>query len=148
MKQMLVEEAAERLKAAGVRMTAQRKIILKHIFQSETHPTAEEIFADICKQHVDFQTLSVGTIYNNLKLLKKYGLIKEIYSHTGTARYDRNLDTHHHLCCMNCGKIVDIHFTITLPIKELHEVLGFSTEDLTIEIRGKCSECKSLPAES
>lgn len=142
MTDLMLEKASEKLKKAGVRMTAQRKVIMKYIYQNHNHPTAEEIFEEICRNHPDFASLSAGTIYNNLKILKKHGLIREIYSHNGIARYDSNVDIHHHLLCMYCGKIIDFYHPISLPIEELHQKNGFKVEDLNIEVRGKCRECE------
>lgn len=133
--------ATEKLREAGVRITAQRQAILEYLYQSNSHPTAEEIFKAICNQYSNFSSLSQATIYNNLKVLRKYNLVKEIYAQNGITRYDCNMDLHHHLLCNYCGKITDFYDTIFLPVNKLSHETGFGVVEPYVELRGVCQGC-------
>lgn len=141
MAELPLRRAAEKLREVGVRITAQRQAILEYLYQSNSHPTAEEIFKAISKQDSNFGSLSPATIYNNLKVLKKYNLVKEIYSQNGIARYDGNMDLHHHLLCNCCGKITDFYDTIFLPVTKLSHETGFGVVEPYVELRGVCGGC-------
>lgn len=144
-----MQKATEILQKAGVRMTPQRQVILENLYQRHHHPTVEELLRQIQENIPGFHSLSTATIYNNLKILKKYGLVKEIYTQTGTTRYDGNIDCHHHLHCTSCGKIIDSYYPLGLPISELQAAEGFSIHDVYVELRGLCPACKdgSRPSE-
>jgi len=142
----LMQKATEVLQQAGIRMTPQRRVILHNLYHNRNHPTVEELFRQICDNYPGFHSLSTTTIYNNMRILKKHGLVKEIYSHTGITRYDGNIDTHHHLVCKVCDKITDSYFPLPLPISQLQDAEGFSIDDVYIEIRGICPSCQESAA--
>jgi Fur family peroxide stress response transcriptional regulator len=143
MDDLQLERATGVLREAGVRMTPQRKVILEYLYQQKNHPTVEDIFREISVKYPEFHALSVTTIYNNLKILKKLGLLKEIYSHNGSTRFDCNTDNHHHLLCTNCGRITDYYFPIALPLDELQSEQDFAVRDIYVELRGFCRECRT-----
>lgn len=149
MAEMLLQKATEVLQEAGVRMTPQRRVILENLYQHKHHPTVDELFRHICNNYPGFDSLSTTTIYNNLKILKKHGLVKEIYSQSGTTRYDGNIDNHHHMVCKACGTIIDTYYPLQLPLAGLQEAEGFTIDDVYVEIRGFCQTCKdgSTPSE-
>ncbi|NGQ96585.1 transcriptional repressor [Brevibacillus sp. SYP-B805] len=141
----LLEQATVKLREAGVRMTPQRRVILEYLYQQRNHPTADDIHREIGAKYPEFRALSVTTIYNNLKTLKKYGLIKEIYTQAGIARYDSNIDHHHHLLCTVCGSIADYYYPLRFPVDELRIDSDFTVEDIYVELRGICRLCKTQP---
>lgn len=145
---LALEKATAILQEAGVRMTPQRRVILQQLYQQH-HPTVEELYRQICSSSPSYLSLSQTTIYNNLKILKQHGLVKEIYDQTaGIARYDSNLDTHHHLVCKHCDRIMDSSISFPLPLHDVEKREGFTTEDWYIELRGICQDCKQKPSVS
>ena len=52
-------------------MTPQRHAILSYLMNSMTHPTADEIYRALSPE---FPSMSVATIYNNLRLFVDAGL--------------------------------------------------------------------------
>ena len=63
-----VQHALEQLKTTGVRITPQRHAILTYLVESMGHPTADDIYRAL---EPNFPSMSVATVYNNLKCLLK-----------------------------------------------------------------------------
>ena len=62
-------------KEKGYKLTTQRLAICKFILGRNDHPTAEIIYQELRKE---YPTISLGTIYKTLHLLKELGLIQEL----------------------------------------------------------------------
>src|ERR687886_1591229 len=85
-----------RLREAELRLTPQRFAVLEYLGRAEGHPTADQIAAEINRR---FPRASRATIYNTLNALRDAGLVHEIYMDDAVARFDANLDRHHHFVC-------------------------------------------------
>ena len=70
-----LKHAVDQLKAKGVRMTPQRHAILTYLMETITHPTADEIYRALEPR---FPNMSVATVYNNLRVFKEAGLVREL----------------------------------------------------------------------
>ncbi len=134
-----VEQAMEKLKFTGVRMTPQRYAILAYLIDTTNHPTADDIYREIEKR---FPTMSVATVYNNLKVFIDSGLVKEMKFGDASSRYDADLSEHYHAICNSCGIIVDFEHP---PIEDVEEVAvqatGFIIHGHRLEVHGLCPQC-------
>lgn len=132
-------ESLEALKKTGVRITPQRKAVLNYLVESEVHPTADDIFQALSS---DFPNMSVATVYNNLKLFKQTGLVKELTYGDSSSRFDFNSVPHYHIICSECGKITDFQYP---ALEEVEHLAGLVTDyDVShhrLEIYGVCPEC-------
>lgn len=136
-----VEQALEKLKGTGVRMTPQRQAILSYLMNTKSHPTADEIYRAL---ESTFPSMSVATVYNNLKVFVESGLVRELTFGDASSRYDADLTDHYHAICGSCGKIVDFHHP---PIAEVEntaaEATGFIVNGHRVEVHGTCPECRA-----
>lgn len=137
-----VQQALEQLKLTGVRMTPQRHAILTYLMDSLTHPTADEIYKSLSP---NFPSMSVATIYNNLRLFVEAGLVRELTYGDDSSRFDADLTDHYHAICKSCGIIVDFDYP---PLTEVERVAsretGFVVEGHRMEIYGQCEKCKTI----
>lgn len=125
-----------------IKHSKQRDGIRALLQSKDTHPTAEELFAEMKR---DFPHLSLATVYRNLEQLAQRGEIMKIDVPGGPARYDGRMEQHFHLRCDRCGGIDDIFLDIdvgryldfrkTLPEYEIREV--------KIELSGLCKKCNA-----
>ena len=121
------------------RNTRQRRVILEELTKLSSHPTAAELH-EITRQRLP--KISLGTVYRNLDLLARNGLIRKLETGRGEARFDGDLDHHYHLRCVRCGRVDDAHDLstdfVTGEVKNLngYEVLGFQ-----LEFFGICPTC-------
>lgn len=135
-----IEEAVERLKESGVRITPQRFAVLEFLVDAKSHPTADEIYKAL---EGKFPNMSVATVYNNLRVFKEIGLVKELTYGDASSRFDYATTKHYHVICESCGKIVDFHYPSLDEVESLAEkVTGFSISHHRMEIYGICPECK------
>ncbi|MFW2691866.1 peroxide-responsive transcriptional repressor PerR, partial [Staphylococcus aureus] len=79
-----LEESIASLRQAGIRITPQRQAILRYLISSHTHPTADEIYQALSP---DFPNISVATIYNNLRVFKDIGIVKELTYGDSSSRF-------------------------------------------------------------
>ena len=85
---------------------------------------------------------SRATVYNNLHALAKAGLVREVVSDGGAARFDANLHPHHHFICENCGALEDIPW-FDLPASAGRAALGKrAVRNYQIVFRGACMRCR------
>lgn len=134
-----VNEAIEQLKMNGVRMTPQRHAILSYLMGSMSHPTADEIYKSLSP---NYPSMSVATIYNNLRLFVEAGLVRELTYGDDSSRFDADLSDHYHAICKSCGQIVDFEYPPLLEVERAaSDKTGFMVEGHRMEIYGVCSTC-------
>ncbi|WP_180235422.1 peroxide-responsive transcriptional repressor PerR [Bacillus cereus] len=134
-----LKEALEMLKNTGVRITPQRHAILEYLVESMTHPTADDIYKAL---EGKFPNMSVATVYNNLRVFKEVGLVKELTYGDASSRFDYVTSQHYHLICEKCGKIVDfLYGGLEQLEEEAAKTTGFVINSHRLEIYGVCPEC-------
>ena len=128
------------LRAAGYRITRQRKAILNYLVTTDAHPSAQKVFQEAKKDHPG---LSLATVYNTLETLARMGLIKILDFQAMDNRHETNLVPHINLICTSCGKIQDFEKGSTIHVGKVEEDFGFEVEDFRLEYSGLCSECRA-----
>jgi Fur family peroxide stress response transcriptional regulator len=139
-----LQHAVEHLKSEGVRMTPQRYAILEYLMHSKSHPTADEIYRALSPH---YPSLSVATVYNNLKLFIEAGLVRELTYGDDSSRFDADLSDHYHAICKRCGEIVDFEHPPMVEVeKEAAQRTGFRVYGHRLEVYGLCPACAALQA--
>ena len=128
----------EKYRRIGLKLTPQRLAILQYLEGNTDHPSAEMIYSVVKKK---YPMMSFATVYKTIEALKKSGHLLELTIDSERRRYDPETGQHHHLICIQCKKISDIHkdFSIEIPLesKESFDIIGNH-----IEFYGICPECK------
>jgi hypothetical protein len=60
---------------------------------------------------------------------------------TGSSRFDPNVDAHHHLVCVECGKVHDVYVDFTDVQIPPGADRGFLITSTEIVFRGRCALC-------
>jgi Fur family peroxide stress response transcriptional regulator len=131
-----IEQAFER---AGVRRTPQRFFVLERLLTKPDHATVEELWIALNKRHA---RASRATVYNTLHALVEAGLVREFTLDGKAARYDANLDRHHHFVCDSCGAVEDVDW-FDVPQVKGNESEKRSIRSYEVTLRGKCAKCHS-----
>jgi Fur family peroxide stress response transcriptional regulator len=128
----------QKYREAGLKVTPQRLAILQYLEGNKTHPSAEGIYKAVSKK---FPTMSLATVYNTLEALRKKGKVAELAVDPYKKRFDPDTRPHHHLICIRCKKIIDVHsrFRLSLPQTDTE---GFKIIGNHIEFYGLCPTCK------
>jgi Fur family ferric uptake transcriptional regulator len=128
-----------------LRMTPQRRAILEELRHFERHPTAREVYGQVRQR---LPRISLGTVYRNLELLSRRGMIRRFAVGSGERRYDGDMNDHYHLCCVRCGRIEDAPMA---PLAHLEEMLGdangYDVIGHRIEFSGVCPRCKAASSD-
>ena len=122
------------------RQSRQRERILQLLRETDTHPSADWLYA---RMKDEFPKLSLGTVYRNISILIGQGLVQKIHFGSTFDRFEANPIPHYHLICEKCGRIEDF----TLPIydeinQKADNQTDFKINRHRIEFYGLCSECK------
>jgi Fe2+ or Zn2+ uptake regulation protein len=129
------------LRKSGYKATGPRLSILA-LFKETKHPmSAQEILLALPRSaHVD-----QATVYRTLKTLKAKSLVKPIDLRHNHAHYElANLEEHHHLICLRCGRIEDVDRcgVETLQTTVLKNSKHFAQiKEHTLEFYGLCKTC-------
>lgn len=135
-----VQHALEQLKTTGVRITPQRHAILTYLVESMGHPTADDIYRAL---EPNFPSMSVATVYNNLKMFIEAGMVRELTYGDNSSRFDANVSDHHHVICQSCGKIEDFSYPSLEDVGvRAEKCTGFEVKGLRMELYGLCKSCK------
>jgi Fur family peroxide stress response transcriptional regulator len=124
----LIEAAFAR---TGVRRTPQRFFVLDHLLTKRDHATVEEL-CDAANIRA-----SRATVYNTLHVLVSAGLVREFTLDGKAARYDANLEPHHHFVCDTCGAVEDIEWFDVPEARKTRSVRSFE-----VILRGECKRCR------
>lgn len=138
--------AAGSLRTRGLRLTGPRRIVLEVVRGTEAHPTAESVHRMVRRR---LPRVSLGTVYRNLRLLVAEGLVHELPG--PHARFDGNLERHHHFTCTGCGRIVDVDGPLCDPSTRavsarVAALTGLTITHHRIEFFGRCPACRPTPA--
>lgn len=119
-----------------MRYSRQRELITEIIKGRKDHPTADMIYASA--RELD-STISLGTVYRNLKILADEKEIITLETEDKRLHYDGDTSRHSHFICSDCGKIIDFFEQIEPP-KEITES-GLTIISEKCVYYGKCNSC-------
>ena|SRR6202050_5644574 len=131
------------LAARGVRITAQRRLLVGIIQESRRHLDAATLLELAKKQDPDIDR---ATVYRTIALLKDRGLIDELdlmhiegEKHYYEAKTNRD---HCHMACFRCGAIMEYASSSFEKLKkEMAEKSGFQIRVVRLEVGGLCKQC-------
>jgi Fur family ferric uptake transcriptional regulator len=138
------EHLLERMKAKGLRLTGQRRILADLLETATEHLDAEEVFQ---RAQVVDRSIHRATVYRTLNTLKKLGLVDELdLMHVSGERHYyeiRPSTLHIHLVCTACKGVEEPSekFWEDLKRRVQHDN-GFRPEVVRIEMAGVCAACQ------
>src|SRR5215472_997155 len=134
------DEFAERCHASGLAVTPQRLSIIEALLDSTDHPRAEEIFAEVRRQHPH---ISLATVHRTLETLCRIGEARKVTALHDSARYDGNLAPHHHVICVRCRRIRDVEISgFGRLLEEAVGLEGFAPLGWSLEVQALCAACE------
>ena len=117
-----------------------RNAILSYLRATTEHPSAEMVLLGVKK---DCPDLSLATVYRNLALFKKQGIVASLGTVKGIERFDGNVEPHVHFICSECGKVLDLPEVETPAAlcRAVENGTGGQVEVCHLSFTGKCKDC-------
>ena len=133
----------ERMKARGVRLTGQRKILAELLETAEEHLDAESVYRAAKAKDT---TIHRATVYRTLNKLKRLGLVDELdLMHVSGERHYyevRPSTLHIHLVCTVCKRVDEPDEAFWDDLKRrVESENGFRPEVVRVEMAGVCAAC-------
>jgi len=129
-----------RCREKGLAVTPQRVAILNALLASGDHPSAEEIFT---KVRAEQPMISLATVHRTLETLCEAGESGKVTLLHDAARYDGNIDSHHHVVCIRCHRVCDLEAPQFDRLFKNGATLGeFELLGCSVEIRALCKRCR------
>ncbi|MFZ2330161.1 MAG: Fur family transcriptional regulator [Atribacterota bacterium] len=130
------------LKKNNLKFTKERREVLAAIAIQQNHFNAEDIYQQLKKQK---SNVSLATVYRTIPLLINSGLMTETTYGGERIIYEKiyNKPHHHHMVCINCGKIID--FTcpdVEVVQNDICQKNYFLSTEYRLEIKGYCQACR------
>lgn len=123
--------------AKGVKMTGQRRVILRVLSESTDHPDADMVFRRATK--ID-PRISIATVYRTVHMLEEADILDSHDFGGDRLRYERHPEQHHdHLIDVRTGKVVE--FT-NAQIEELQQRVA---QELGYRLVGHRLELYAVP---
>jgi Fur family transcriptional regulator, ferric uptake regulator len=135
----LIKSLSER----GIRLTRQRRVILKVMDEAEQHLDVDQILERA--QKID-SGVHLVTVYRTIELLKKHGLIDELdlLHLRGDRHYyeTHGPRDHIHVACLKCGKVREFESRLYEQLKsQIERDFKMKVTVSRTEVGGYCAEC-------
>lgn len=125
----------QRCAEAGLKMTGQRRTILKVLDEAVDHPSVEDVYE---RARAADSSISMATVYRTLNLLNELDLVIKHEFKENFARYDLNTDHHHHLIDIETGAVIEFQNAEIEKMKaEIARKLGYDLVECRLELYGK-----------
>lgn len=136
----LTERLVRGLRDRGVPLTPQRRAVIETLGKRSDHPTAESIYEAVRKRLPDISRM---TVYRTLDLLVEIGNVRKVGQFGSSVRYDPITARHHHLACIRCDALVDLHDPALdgLDLPAIRRT-GFKVTDYSVMFTGVCPACR------
>jgi Fur family transcriptional regulator, ferric uptake regulator len=130
---------ADVLRARGLRLTAQRQLVLEAV-QRLGHATPEQVHQAVCKTAAG---VNITTIYRALELLEGLGLVAHTHlSHGAPTYHVAGERSHLHLVCHRCGAVEEAPLELMRPLADrLRAERGFVLDIGHVAMFGTCARC-------
>jgi Fur family ferric uptake transcriptional regulator len=134
------EDAAARIRAAGLKVTAPRLAVLDAV-TGGGHLDADAVHSRVA---ASLPGTSLQSVYNVLAALADAGLLRRIEPAESPALYEsRTGDNHHHVVCTRCHAVADVDCVVGEPpcLAPSHTA-GFAIHTAEVTFWGLCADCQ------
>ena len=125
--------------ASKPEITERQKQLLEELKKCKDELSGQELHRQL---HQTNNAMGLATVYRNLQVLVKQGLVRSRHLPTGEVLYTPVERDVHHLTCVNCGETTPLEGcpvkTIGAPLKTSHK---FELLFHTLEYFGLCQSC-------
>lgn len=146
-----IDRVKKQLHEASYKLTPQREATVMVLLEHEAdHLSAEDVFLLVKEKSPD---IGLATVYRTLELLTDLKIVDKINFGDGVSRFDLRKEGadhfHHHLICIECGKVEEIQEDLLGEVEKIVENRwDFAIKDHWLTFHGICRVCKSNEIEN
>lgn len=135
--------ATTRLREDGQRYTPRRQALVELLAEVDQPLTIPQLLERR-------RGMAQSSVYRNLAVLERAGVVHRILTTDEFARYELAEDLtehHHHLICESCGEITDVTLptsdetTLEAALARVAKRHGFTVEHHRLDLVGTCRRC-------
>jgi len=131
--------------ARGVRLTTQRKKVLRLLCASDSPVSAYEL---LDQMRTIVKNPAPPTVYRALDFLRDQGLVhklESLHAYVGCTHPDHPHSSQF-LICDACGEVTEIEDTsVAESLRAAGQALGFRSKRPIVEVLGTCAQCSAKP---
>jgi Fur family ferric uptake transcriptional regulator len=133
-------EAVQALRAAGLRLSTVRRVLIEALFAGETPVSAADLARAL--------KLDESSVYRNLDVLERHGLVRHLHLGHGPGLYVLcSRANAEYLYCERCAKVTVVRPVELDPIREqIRERFGYEARFTHFAIVGLCTDCAAVLA--
>jgi Fur family transcriptional regulator, ferric uptake regulator len=134
-----IEEAIRAVRRAGMRLSTPRRLILEALFAAEGPVSAVHLAQTL--------TIDETSIYRNLEVLERHGLIRHVHLGHGPGLYARvGRDEVEYLYCERCAKVTAVPPKQLDPARNsIKKRFGHEARFTHFALVGLCERCTASP---
>ncbi|MEL6893078.1 MAG: Fur family transcriptional regulator [Actinomycetota bacterium] len=138
------EEVLQQMRAAGGRVTAQRRAVLDALAATQPHPSVEDVAAYVQRSDPD---IHLSTVYRTLNTLTEIGVVSHVHLDHGRSVYHFTHDDEPHLVCRSCSAVSHLETaTFTHVRRIVADATGFDLEHGHFAWSARCPACRGEAA--
>jgi Fur family ferric uptake transcriptional regulator len=131
------------LRAAGLRITRPRRLLLRQLTEAEQPLSAEDL------HRASGERQDLVTIYRNLEAFDRAGILHRSHTEQGKSLFQLNeQNQHYHLViCRSCQRAERISACGLGPLEAMAVDMGFREITHHLELFGICADCDDTTAQ-
>ena len=129
------DQAIDALRTSGLRLSTPRRLVIEALFATDGPVSAPDLARTL--------TLDESSVYRNLEVLERHGLIRHVHLGHGPGLYALvGRDDGEYLYCERCGKVTVLDPDQLAPVREhIKDNFGHTARFTHFAIVGLCASC-------
>ncbi|MBT4922580.1 MAG: transcriptional repressor [Rickettsiales bacterium] len=128
----IIDEFIEFCRENAIKVTEQRKVIVRVVDESKDHPDVDQVYA---RARVIDNKVSIATVYRTVKLLEEAKIVEKHDFGDGRARYEIEGDHHDHIINLETGEIIEFcNEEVERLQKKIVDILGYELVHHKLEL--------------
>ncbi|MBI5975334.1 Fur family transcriptional regulator [Staphylococcus canis] len=136
----------QQLQQSSYKLTPQREATVRVLIENEAdHLSAEDVYLKVKEKAPE---IGLATVYRTLELLAELKVVDKVSFGDGVSRFDLRKEGskhfHHHLVCMECGRVDEIEEDLLPQVEErVENEFNFKILDHRLTFHGICKDCQN-----
>lgn len=128
------------LQKHNLKATPQRLEIVS-VLSQHGHMNINDLYESLLRK---FPSISLATIYKNINIMLEKGFLLEVKLSEQKNVYELMKESHSHVTCTKCNKILDVELDVKSILKKVKEVSNYHLDTSSLTFNGVCPRCSTL----